>query len=429
MSLNVSGTICTQLFPMCRRHFSTSAQGHFFSIKKTPSLEDVDASCVLQQSHHCTSKKGIEYEIVLDFSVFPRRNTYKGRDIIQKKLEIDPHFRMQVERMKKLVNEKFDKLCSFDPNDRGDPEWYLKHSLILNLIDKEPLIAKNGKRFECNAWVHNHCRQAHADQSKDSEEKLQTVQITDANKLQEVPVEAAYENMLPCFHPFVILPSWLKEYPDTSLLFNKYAWKHPSKSRYEISLWVHSISEDINNKGIKDLFQRIQAAGQPLKDKTKGLKELAAVRLSQVIEQRKPPICISAVKAAMIAEGALPLCSDVYITKHDIFEISAHVSKQPEQEAMEVNEALKNSFKKCPSQDTAFPSQYAAFNGMLFFYRPLVGPAPDNVMEGVMFVDKRVEKTKDLIKRADEGCRFAREELGWLAEWERSTNKGSREKI
>ena len=152
-------TSCTHAFPLLRRPFSTS-------IKKTPTLENVDDSCVWQQSHPYISKEGKNYEIVLDFSVSPRRNTYKGRDIIEKKIEIDPHFRSQVETMKKLAYEKLEKLCSFDPNDWVNPNWYLKNSLILNLIEKEPLISKNGKRFECNAWVHNDHRRIHAEKKR-----------------------------------------------------------------------------------------------------------------------------------------------------------------------------------------------------------------------------------------------------------------------
>ena len=237
---------------------------------------------------------------------------------------------------------------------------------------------------------------------------MPTIQITDADKLQEVPLEVeSHEAGLPCFHPWETLPDWLKEHSNTSLVYNKSAWKHPSGSQYVISLWVHSIPEETSEKELLNLSQRIRTAGQPLKDQIKGLKELAAERLSQVLELRKPPICIAAVKAAMIAEGTFPLCTDVHITEHDIFELSAHVSMQPEQEAREVNEALKNSAIKCRSDHPSL-----MLGGAMFKYRPLlVGPAPDNILEGTMWTAKRVEATKCLLKLNDEGNRRARQEI------------------
>jgi len=393
-------TSCTLAY----RHLSSS-------IKKHPSLETVDASCILQESLPYISEKGKEYEIVVDIGLFPRRNTYKGYEIIRKKLEIDPTFSWQVRNMRKLASEKLAQLVK-SPFVHADPDSYLQKTFN-NLIVQEPIISKNGKRFECNAWVHSDIIQSSEEQENDKP----PFQITDADKLQEVPLEVeSNEALLPCFHPWETLPNWLKEHSNTSLLCNKSAWKHPSGSQYEISLWIHSIPEEISKKGILDLVQRKQTAGQPLKDQIKGLKELAAERLSQVLELRKPPICIAAVKAAMIAEGTFPLCTDVHITEHDIFELSAHVSLQPEQEAREVNEALTNSAMHCFSDHCL-----VNHDGMTLMYRSLEGFTPNNVLEAVRWKAKRVEETKLLLKMADEGDRIAREELGWLHKWEQTT--------
>jgi len=382
------------VLPMLCRLFSSS-------IKKNPSLDDVDASCIWQDSSPYTSENGKVYELVLDVGLSPRRDTYKGREIIEKKLQIDPHFRSQVEQMKKLAKLAAERL-------KFESDFYFQNTLS-NLIDHEPLISKNGKHFECNAWLHSDYRQSICEE----ERKQSKPKPISPKKLTESRLYAPEDPV-----PWFAQPRWLKDHPKgTSVRLERTVWNHPSGSRYEISIWAHSIPEEESSSGIINLYSRIEAAGQPFEDKVKALKILAGDRLSHVLEQRKPPIYIAAVKAAMVAEGEFPLCTDVHITDHDIFEISAQVSQQPEQEAKEVNEALQASALKCRSA-------YRAINeyGMIIFYRAeLIGPAPDNVVEGTMVVTERLEHTKELLRLADEGNPMGRKELGWLAKWEANT--------
>ncbi len=131
---------------------------------------------------------------------------------------------------------------------------------------------------------------------------------------------------------------------------------------------------------------------------------------------RRPPICIPAVKAAMIAEGEFPLWTDVYNIDTDVFEMSAQVSKQPTHEAAKVNEALKNSSLKHRSQwDT--DRWYAHY---FFYFHPRKNPMPEYPANGLMSIEERVEETKALIKQADQKCAYSVQELQWLAEWERN---------
>lgn len=208
-------------------------------------------------------------------------------------------------------------------------------------------------------------------------------------------------------------PCWLKDHPETSLQLTQSIFKHSLGGPYEISLWIHGIPK--NDKGdLEELRLRVQAAGHILGNKVEGLKISAAVHFTQVLEQRRPPICIAAVKAAMIAEGEFPLCTDVHNTDTDVFEMSAHVSKQPTHEAAKVIEALKNSSLKHRGRwhtDRWFSNYFINFH-------PWVGSMPDYPTHGMMSIEKRVEETKALIKHADQKYALDVQDLQLLAEWE-----------
>jgi len=122
------------------------------------------------------------------------------------------------------------------------------------------------------------------------------------------------------------IPQWIKKRDDPPTEVQRNLFRHSSGREYEIGIWATGHHRNL------PALEEIRSKLLP--------------NLQQALRQQRMPVGVTAIKAAMMVAGRLPLYKIVHKSLKESFEFHACISSQPKNELDEVYQAFDQQVKE-----------------------------------------------------------------------------------
>ncbi|MCE5317666.1 MAG: hypothetical protein LLG04_09980 [Parachlamydia sp.] len=122
------------------------------------------------------------------------------------------------------------------------------------------------------------------------------------------------------------IPPWIKKRDNTQTEVERTLFRHSSGREYEIGIWA--TGDHHNHPSLKEIRSNLLP------------------NLQQALKQQRKYISVTAIKAAMVVTGRLPIYKVVHRSLSESFEFHACVSSQPKEELDGVYQAFEQTVKR-----------------------------------------------------------------------------------
>lgn len=199
------------------------------------------------------------------------------------------------------------------------------------------------------------------------------------------------------------LPSYLVKWHTFSKQVQSILYEDSANRQFEVGIWLYPKQKRQDTHSIQNVLQEHT---ETLKKKMQEMAPSIKERLSRAIDLHNKPYSYPVVTAMLEMEGKFPLREEAFqLSKEEASYLGAFVTRHPDIEDKEIQRAFDKQLKQALAGADKINSwtiyhdspAVRRWHALKLDFRPMIGSAPDNLLEGTMSIANCIAETRDLL--------------------------------